>query len=209
MAKFDSIQKNMFFPEDEGQVEKNTLKKLNNKKNNEKRNAKRKEAEHQKKMDILHQFEKEHPESFLFKEDYDNILKNIISECVQKVIKESTNDNILRDLENKSESKYMKEEPEYFTNEFKEYIESILMDAYYKNNGDDEMVNNYYEGNPEDVPNYVNTLRNIVNNDFNILYNDLKNRQIKANADLDECIKMFTNYRQGKRPIENKYGFMF
>lgn len=71
MAKFDSIQKNMFFPEDEGKVEKNALKRLKNKKNNEKRREKRKEEKHQKEMDELHKFEKEHPESLLFKEDRD------------------------------------------------------------------------------------------------------------------------------------------
>ena len=68
MAKFDSIQKNMFFPEDEGKLEKKTEKSLNNKKRAAKAAEKRKENKHKRDMEELHKFEKEHPESNLFKE---------------------------------------------------------------------------------------------------------------------------------------------
>ena len=68
MAKFDSIQKNMFFPEDEGKLEKKTEKSLNNKKRAAKAAEKRKEDKYKRDMEELHKFEKEHPESNLFKE---------------------------------------------------------------------------------------------------------------------------------------------
>ena len=78
MAKFDSIQKNMFFPEDEGKLEKKTEKSLNNKKRAAKAADKRKEDKHKRDMEELHKFEKEHPESNLFKDEG-------ISESLKKV----------------------------------------------------------------------------------------------------------------------------
>lgn len=68
MAKFDSIQKNMFFPEDEGKIEKDTAKKIKNEERAAKAAEKRKENKHKRDMEELHKFEKEHPESILFKE---------------------------------------------------------------------------------------------------------------------------------------------
>ncbi len=68
MAKFDSIQQNMFFPEDEGKIEKKQAKVIANKKRAEKSAETRKKNKHIKDMEELHKFEEEHPESFLFKE---------------------------------------------------------------------------------------------------------------------------------------------
>lgn len=68
MAKFDSIQKNMFFPEDEGKFEEKTEKSLNIKKRAAKAAEKRKENKRKKDIEDLRKFEKEHPESNLFKE---------------------------------------------------------------------------------------------------------------------------------------------
>lgn len=78
MAKFDSIQKNMFFPEDEGKIEKDTAKKIKNKERAAKAAEKRKENKHKKDMEELHKFEKEHPESDLFRDES-------ISESLKKV----------------------------------------------------------------------------------------------------------------------------
>ena len=68
MAKFDSIQKNMFFPEDEGKLEKKTEKSLKNKKRAAKAAEIRRENKRKKDIEDLRKFEKEHPESNLFKE---------------------------------------------------------------------------------------------------------------------------------------------
>lgn len=68
MSKFDSIQQNMFFPEDEGKIEKKQAKTIANKKRAEKSAETRKENKHKNDMEELHKFEEEHPESFLFKE---------------------------------------------------------------------------------------------------------------------------------------------
>lgn len=78
MGKFDSIQKNMFYPEDEGKLEKKTEKSLNNKKRAAKAAETRRENKRKKDIEDLRKFEKEHPESDLFKDEG-------ISESLKKV----------------------------------------------------------------------------------------------------------------------------
>ena len=89
--KFDSIQMNMFFPEDEGKVEKDAAKKIKNKERAAKASETRKKNKHKKDMDDLHKFEKEHPESFLFKEqkEFFNILDRITNPSESESLNEA------------------------------------------------------------------------------------------------------------------------
>ena len=89
--KFDSKQQNLFFPEDEGKLEKDTAKKIKNKERAAKAAEKRKENKHKKDMEDLHKFEKEHPESFLFKEqkEFFNILDRITKPSDSKFLNET------------------------------------------------------------------------------------------------------------------------
>ncbi len=89
--KFDSTQQNLFFPEDEGKLEKDTAKKIKNKERAAKSAETRKKNKHKKEMDDLHKFEKEHPESFLFKEqkEFFNILDRITKPSDSKFLNET------------------------------------------------------------------------------------------------------------------------
>lgn len=68
MNKFDAITQDMFNPLNNGKVEKKQEKKLKAKKARDEKRVQREKEKHEEKMEALHKFEKEHPESFLFKE---------------------------------------------------------------------------------------------------------------------------------------------
>lgn len=71
LNKFNGIQQDMFFPERNGAIEIKTEKKIKAKEYREKQKEKRAKEKHEQKMEELHKFEREHPESFLFKEQRD------------------------------------------------------------------------------------------------------------------------------------------
>ena len=66
--KYDSIQIDMFSPIFNGTTESKKEREIKNKINGQKRRDKWRLKQKEKKMEELYQFEKKHPESFLFSE---------------------------------------------------------------------------------------------------------------------------------------------
>ena len=125
-------------------------------------------------------------------------LNEIIKESIKRVLSENNN-NTWEDLMNDIDSKYHEDEPWNFVDDFKYYVESVLSDAYGRAH-DEDWLDNYYHASPDAMGEYTNMVREKVNTDFEQIYDTLKQYQIKSNADLDECVKMYTTYKQGGKP---------
>lgn len=128
------------------------------------------------------------------------MLKKIVSESIKKTLFENMENVTMDTLEELVGYKYYPDEPHKFVDDFEMMIRDVLSTATRKNNGEELLFDtDYPECNPDMVGTYINVYRNQMNSDFMKIYNELREKQVNANNLLDECVQLFTQYKQSNR----------
>ena len=128
------------------------------------------------------------------------MLKKIVSESIKKILFENMENITMDTLEEIVGYKYYPDEPHKFIDDFEMMVKDVLSTAIRKNNGEELLFDtDYPECNPDMVGTYINVYRNQMNNDFMKIYNELREKQSNANKLLDDCVQLFTQYKQSNR----------
>ena len=126
-------------------------------------------------------------------------IKQIVNESIKKILKENVDGVSMDTIENIVGYSYDHDEPYRFAFDFKMMVEDVLNNEAYKKKypGDPFYEkSDYPDCNPELIGEYIETYRTQMNNDMMTIYNNLKEKQIEANEMLDQCVNLFTQYKQ-------------
>ena len=126
-------------------------------------------------------------------------LKQIVNETIKKVLKENTENVSMETIENIIDYSYDPDEPYRFAFDFKMMVEDVLSNEMNKKKHPGDPFYNetdYPDCNPELIGEYIETYRTQMNNDMMTIYNNLKEKQIEANEMLDQCVNLYTQYKQ-------------
>lgn len=138
-------------------------------------------------------------ENKMFMNINESKIRQIVNESIRKVLKENTENVSMETIENIIDYSYDPDEPYRFAFDFKMMVEDVLNNEAYKKKypGDPFYEkSDYPDCNPELIGEYIETYRTQMNNDMMTIYNNLKEKQIEANEMLDQCVNLFTQYKQ-------------
>jgi hypothetical protein len=94
---------------------------------------------------------------------------------------------------------YDPDEPCRFAFDFKMMVEDVLKTEMNKRKHPGDPLYDYTDYpncNPELISKYIEIYRTQMNNDIMTIYNNLKEQQIEANEMLDQCVNLYTQYKQ-------------
>ena len=127
-------------------------------------------------------------------------IKQIVNESIKKVLKENADNISMETIEDIVDYSYDPDEPYHFAYYFKMMVESVLENEAFKKKYPDSHPffgkTDYPDCNPELIGEYIETYRTQMNNDMMTIYNNLKEKQIEANEMLDQCVNLYTQYKQ-------------
>lgn len=126
-------------------------------------------------------------------------IKQIVNETIKKVLKENTENASIETVEDIVGYSYDPDEPYRFAFDFKMMVEDVLgNEAFKKKYPGDQFYDrtDYPDCNPEMIGEYIEIYRTQMNNDMMTIYNNLKEKQIEANEMLDQCVNLYTQYKQ-------------
>jgi len=126
-------------------------------------------------------------------------IKQIVNETIKKVLKENTENVSMKTIENIVGYSYDHDEPYRFAFDFNMMVEDVLKrEMNKKKHPGDPFYDStdYPDCNPELIGKYIEIYRTQMNNDMMTIYNNLKEKQIEANEILDQCVNLYTQYKQ-------------
>lgn len=129
----------------------------------------------------------------------ENKIKQIVNETIKKVLKENTENVSMETIEDITNYSYDPDKPYDFAFDFKMMVEDVLgNEAFKKKYPGDPFYDrtDYPDCNPELIGEYIEIYRTQMNNDMMTIYNNLKEKQIEANEMLDQCVNLYTQYKQ-------------
>lgn len=138
-------------------------------------------------------------ENKMFMNINESKLRQIVNESIRKVLNENTDNTSMETIENIVGYSYDQDEPYRFAFDFKMMVEDVLSnEAFKKKYPGDSFYNrtDYPDCNPELIGEYIEIYRKQMNNDMMTIYNNLKEKQIEANEMLDQCVNLYTQYKQ-------------
>lgn len=126
-------------------------------------------------------------------------LKQIVNESIKKILKENIDNVSMETIEDVTNYSYDPDEPYGFAYYFKAMVEDVLKTEMNKKKYPGDPFydrTDYPDCNPELIGEYIEIYRTQMNNDMMTIYNNLKEKQIEANEMLDQCINLYTQYKQ-------------
>lgn len=129
------------------------------------------------------------------------ILANIISESINKVLKEENNAFDISRLEELVGYHYDNEEPKSFLRDYELTLEEVMDVARYRAEGDEEWVNksHYKDIDLNELLSYIEPMRQKLEMDLQNKFEEIKKEYGECNAILNGMIEKYSNFKQGKK----------
>ena len=138
-------------------------------------------------------------ENKMFMNINESKIRQIVNETIKKVLKENTENVSMETIEDIVGYSYDPDEPYRFVFDFKMMVEDVLKTEMNKKKYPGDPFydrTDYPDCNPELIGEYIEIYRTQMNNDIMTIYNNLKEKQIEANEMLDQCVNLYTQYKQ-------------
>lgn len=138
-------------------------------------------------------------ENKMFMNINESKIRQIVNESIRKVLKENTENVSMETIEDIVGYSYDQDEPYRFAFDFKMMVEDVLKTEMNKKKHPGDPFydgTDYPDCNPELIGKYIEIYRTQMNNDIMTIYNNLKEKQIEANEMLDQCVNLYTQYKQ-------------
>ena len=129
------------------------------------------------------------------------ILANIISESINKVLKEENNTFDISRLEELVGYRYDKEEPYSFMRDYELTLEEVMDVARYRAEGDEEWVNrsDYKDIDLNELLSYIEPMRQKLEMDLQNKFEEIKKEYGECNTILNGMIEKYSKFKQGEK----------